>query len=355
MKKTLVTSMLILSFMLTGCGASGSKTSEQKENSSEGVTATSGSVGTDAGNANGSTAYLDKNNFKDKYTPFSITDESAYTNLFVSNGTSVVFPNWDDNNNISIINEPLKEGAIDTPSVNDFITYPSYSLTVINNVVYFADGSNKNALASVDLETKAYTPIIVDSNVNNIIGNKNVVYFINSKHNNNLQAYDTVDKSYSTVCFDNVGTYFVNGEFILYQNKSDKCRLYKINIDGTGKEQLTDFSVDSFANLNGKIIAINSSDNNNLYSIDLTNLDAKRLAVMNGENLKDAGGKLYFIDVNNNRHLSTMEIDMSGELPNVTFSDISKNSVNDYYATDKGVFIQKSTDVNNGFVLIKNS
>ena len=32
-----------------------------------------------------------------------------------------------------------------------------------------------------------------------------------------------------------------------------------------------------------------------------------------------------------------------------------EREVNDYYATDKGVFIQKSIDVNNGFVLIKNS
>ena len=226
---------------------------------------------------------------------------------------------------------------------------------MINNVVYFADGSNKHCLASVDLGTKSYRPIVMDSNAKNIIGDREVVYFVNSKKNNNLQSYDTMNNLYATVCFDNVGTYFVNGNFIVYQNKSDKSRLYKINIDGTEKEQLTEFSVDSFAEYDGKIITINSSDNNNLYSIDLGNLDTQRLAVMNGENLKSYQGKLYFIDVNNSRHLSTMDIDMNGEQPKVTFKDISKEGVNDYYVTDKGVFIQRSADVNNGYVLLENN
>lgn len=355
MKKALITSMLTFTLILTGCGTSNTTTSEKKENKPEGVTATADSSSADGSGIGSSTNYLDKNNFKNYYTSFSFTEESSYTNLFVTNGDSVVFPNWDDNNNISIINEPLGDGTIDTSSVNDFITYPSYSFTVIENVVYFADASKKNSLASVNLETKEYSPIIVDSNVNNVIGDKNVVYFTNSKRDNNLQAYDTVKKTYYTVCFDNVGTYFVNGNFILYQNKSDKCRLYKINIDGTGREQLTDFSVDSFAKYEDKIVAINSSDNNNLYSIDLSNLDTKRIAVMNGENLKDEGGKLYFIDVNNSRHLSIMDIDMNGDLPKVTFTDISKESINDYYATDKGIFIQRSADVNNGYILLKNN
>ncbi|MDO5517835.1 MAG: DUF5050 domain-containing protein [Clostridium sp.] len=355
MKKTLLTSVLILTLTLAGCGTSDSNTDKSKENSTEGVTATADTLGNSASNQGSDTAYLDKNNFKNNYTPFSFTDECLYTNLFISNETSVVFPNWDDNNNISVINEPLGDGTIDTSSVSDFVSYPAYSLTVINNIVYFADASKKNSLAGIDLATKAYAPIIADSNVKNIIGDKNIVYFINSKRNSNLQSYDTMNKSYKTVCFDNVGTYFISGNFILYQNKSDKSRLYKINIDGTEKEQLTEFSVDSFTQYDGKIIAINSSDNNNLYSIDLTNLDTQRLAVMNGENLKDGNGKLYFIDVNNSRHLSTMEIDMNAEKPEVTFTDISKESINDYYATDKGVFIQRSADVNNGYIVLKNN
>lgn len=354
MKKNILAGMLILSLTITGCGTADKNADKSTGEDMSGVTATNTS-GNSTSSIQSNMAYLDKNNFKNNYTPFSFTDESSYTNLFVSNGTSVVFPNWDDNNNISVINEPLPDGTINTSAVNDFVSYPTYSLTVINNVVYFADGSNKNSLASVDLGTKSYSPVVVDSNVKNIIGDKEVVYFINSNKNNNLQSYDTINKTYSTVCFDNVGTYFVNGNFIVYQNKSDKSRLYKINIDGTEKEQLTEFSVDSFAQYEGKIIAINSSDNNNLYSIDLGNLDTQRLAVMNGENLKDSQGKLYFIDVNNSRHLSTMDIDMSGEQPKVTFTDISKESVNDYYATDKGVFIQRSADVNNGYVLLKNS
>ena len=46
---------------------------------------------------------------------------------------------------------------------------------------------------------------------------------------------------------------------------------------------------------------------------------------------------------------------MNAEVPIVTFTDISKEGVNDYYVTDKGTFIQRSADVNNGYILLKNS
>ncbi|MBQ3420455.1 MAG: DUF5050 domain-containing protein [Romboutsia sp.] len=355
MKKSILAATLVLALAITGCGTEDKKESENNAGgSTAGVTATSSS-GNSTSSLESDVSYLDKNNFKNNYTPFSLSDESQYTSLFVSNGTSVVFPNWDDNNNISIINEPLKEGTINTSEISDFVNYPTYSFTVLNNIAYFADASNKNLLAKVNLETKEYSPILVDCNAKNIVGDKEVVYFINSKKNNAFQSYDTVNNTYTTVCFDNVGTYFINGKSIIYQNKDDKCRLYKINIDGTEKEQLTEFSVDSFAKYDGKIVAINSSDNNNLYSINLENLDTQRLAVMNGENLKESQEKLYFIDVNNSRHLSTMEININGEQPEVKFTDLSKEGVNDYYATDKGMFIQRAADVNNGYVLLKNN
>lgn len=356
MKKSILAATLVLALTITGCGAKDSKDSKNTAgaNNADGVTATSSLDSGIAGLEN-DVAYLDKNNFKNNYIKISLDKESIYTNLFISNGTTIVFPNWDDNNNISIINDSLEEGTINTSEIKDFINYPTYSLTVINNTVYFADGNNKNSLAKIDLENKAYSPVVIDSNARNIIGDNEVVYFINAKKNNILQSYDTVNNTYSTVCFDNVGTYFINGNSIVYQNKSDKSKLYKINIDGTEKEQLTDFSVDSFAKYNDDIVAINSGDNNNLYLINLENLDTKRLALMNGENLKKSQGELYFVDVNNARHLSTIDIDTSGEEPKVKIIDISKEGVNDYYATDKGVFIQRAADVNNGYILLKNS
>jgi len=348
--------MLVLSLIITGCGAVDKKTSNDSlETDTAGVTSTNMS-GTSEGSSSieGDVSYLDKNNFKNKYTSFSFSDKSVYPDLFISNGTSIVFPNWDDNNNISVINDPLPDGTINTSMVNYFVNYPTYSLAVVKNVVYFADGSKKHSLASVDLSSKAYTPVIVDSNAKSIIADKEVIYFINGKKDNILQSYDTVEKTSNTVCFDNVGTYFVNGNFVIYQNKSDGNRLYKINIDGTQKEQLTEFSVDSFAKYENKIVAINSSDNNNLYSISLENLDTQRLAVINGENLKESQEKLYFIDINNNRHLSSIDINNSGEQPKVTITDISKESVNNYYVTDKGIFVQRAANVNNGYALLKN-
>lgn len=311
-------------------------------NSSNNSTATNGSA----------TSNLDKDAFKNGYTPFSLKDSAVYASLFQVNGTTTVFPNWDDNNNLSIIKEPYPKGVVNTSNVSDFYNYPVNSLAVVNNIAYFSDADNKSTLSSIDLSNRAYKSNLSLGEVYNIIAVGNIIYFVDPRDGNKLHEFDTTNNTDKIISTDNIGNYLVDEDTALYENKSDNSTLYKINIDGTQKQKLSNFSVNSFGPYSGQILAINSADNNNLYSINLTDLSTKRLSVMDGEDMKIVNGTIYFIDVSNNRHLSKMAVNLTQATPNANFTDISKYEINDYYPTSKGIFARKGVNVNNGYIFL---
>lgn len=300
----------------------------------------------------GSTASnLDKEAFKKGYVPFSLKDSATYTSLFQINGTTTVFPNWDDNNNLSIIKEPYPKDIINTSNVSDFYNYPVNSVAVINNIAYFSDADNESKLSSIDLSNRAYVPNLTLGEVSNMIAVKNIIYFTDPTDGNKLHAFNTTNNVDTVISTDDIGNYLVDEDAILYENKSDNSTLYKINIDGSQKQKLSNFSVNSFGPYSGQILAINSSDNNNLYSINLTDLSTKRLAIMDGEDMKVINGVIYFINVSNNRHLSKMTVDLTQATP-VKFTDISNYEANEYYPTSKGIFVRKGINVDNGYILL---
>lgn len=349
MKKVLLLLSLILCISFVGCtAAKPTSTTSQSQNSSATKQITVNSGNSDSGGSTNSN--LDKEAFKNGYTSFSLKDSAVYTSLFQINGTTVVFPNWDDNNNLSVAKEPYPKDVVNTSNVSDFYNYPVNSLVVINNIAYFSDGDNKNTLSSINLSNRAYTHNLTLGNVSNMIAVNNVIYFIDQNNGNKLHAFDTTNNADSIITNENVGNYLVDEDNVLYENKSDKSTLYAIKTDGTQRQKLCNFSVNSFASYSGQILAINSSDNNNLYSINLSDLSTKRLAVMNGEDMKSLNGTIYFIDVNNNRHLSKMTVDLTA--PKVSFNDISNYEINEYYPTAKGIFARKGVNGNNGYIFL---
>lgn len=348
-KYILVITMLLVT--LSGC-ASTDATEETTTNNTNNITATVTAKDTeDSSSVN--LSYLDKNEFKEHYESITLQDNPQYSSLFVQNGTTTVFANYDDNNNISVIQEPYDEGRVNTKNVIDYLSYSTSSFTVINNLVYFRDDNNKGILSSVDLTTKSYIPINTEFKVSSIIGNGSTVYFINDTNGYNLMSYDTIDKTFKLITSDKVGKYMIDTDVVIYINKSDNNTLYSINTDGTNKQKLTSFSIDSFAPNGNEIITINSSDDNNLYSINLLDLSEKRLAIMYGEDLRKINGVFYFINKRNGNHLESLTIDSTDESnPSISFSDISSESVNDYYVTEDAIFIQRSADVNNAYSII---
>lgn len=350
LKKVLWILSLILCTSLFGCGTAQSTSAGNQNQTAAApkqITINSGADSSSGGNTN---AKLDKEAFKNGYTTLTLKDSAVYTSLFQVNGTTTVFPNWDDNNKLSIIKEPYPKGVVNTSNVSDFFDYPVNSVAVINNIAYFSDADNKNSLGSVDLSNRAYNSSLALGKVSNMIAVNNVIYFIDAENGNKLYAFDTANNTEAVICSDNVGNYLVDEDTILYENKSDNSTLYSVNVDGSQRQKLSNFSVNSFAPYSGQILAINSSDNNNLYAINLTDLSVKRLAVMNGEDLKIFNGTIYFIDASNNRHLSKMTVDLT--TPKVSFNDISDYGVNEYYPTSKGIFARKSVSVDNGYIYL---
>ncbi|WP_315074898.1 DUF5050 domain-containing protein [uncultured Clostridium sp.] len=353
LKKISLLLPLALCINLLSCSSqqTASKTSQNQSTSAPRQISVNSSNNSAA--TNGSAASnLDKDAFKNGYTPFSLNNSAVYTSLFQVNGTTTVFPNWDDNNNLSIIKEPYPKDVVNTSNVSDFYNYPVNSLAVVNNIAYFSDANNKSTLSSIDLSNRAYKPNLSLGEVYNIIAVGNIIYFIDPRDGNKLHAFDTTNNTDKVISNDNIGNYLVDEDTILYENKSDNSTLYKMNIDGTQKQKLSNFSVNSFGPYSGQILAINSADNNNLYSINLTDLSTKRLAVMDGEDMKIINGTIYFINVSNNRHLSKMAVDLTKATPSVNFTDVSEYEINEYYPTSKGIFARKGVNVNNGYMFL---
>ncbi|MGG7179016.1 DUF5050 domain-containing protein [Clostridium paraputrificum] len=325
MKKAILLPLLLIpTFILYGC-------SEKKES-----TLPPRSI---SASSNGSTEI---------YTPFILNDKTISNSPFVVNGNSLIFPNREDNNKISIIQEPYPKNLITTSIISDFMDYSTETLTVINDVIYFADASNGNNLSSINLSDKVYKKIN-NNNVHNIISSNESLFYINSNDKNKLYTYNIEEGSSSAITSDSIGEYLLNGDFILYQNLSDNSNLYTIKIDGSQKQQVTDFSVNSFVPYNGEILVINSSDNNNLYAVNPSDLKSRRLALMNGEKLKVHDNSLYFINLDDANYLYSLSVNL--ETSEISSRAIVKDGINDYFPTNLGIFLEKRSNVNNTYII----
>ena len=144
---------------------------------------------------------------------------------------------------------------------------------------------------------------------------------------------------------DSVGSFIVNGDFIIYQNLSDNAKLYSIKTDGTSRQKLTDYTANSFVVFDGQLLFFNSSDNNNLYSIDPSTLNCKRLYIMNGFQLKIINKSLYFINGDDSNNLYSLSVDLKNST--VTYKPEISEGINEYYLTSAGIFYNPSINVNN--------
>lgn len=286
------------------------------------------------------------------FTPITLGAVTIYSSPFVLNETSLIFPNWEENNKISVINEPYPQTLIQTKDAVDYYNYSTDTLALINNIIYFANGSDANHLTSMNSADKIAKKIN-DHNVHDILAAGDTLFYVSvldeHKNQKRLYSYNTSTTASNLITEDTVGKYLLNGDFILYQNVSDNSALYSIKTDGTQRTKLTDYSVESFAPFENQLLIINLSDNNNLYVLDPLTQKSKRLALMNGENLKVYNNKLYFINLYKNNALYTLTVDLAK--PEVSASSILAEGINDYYPTDAGIFIEKRINVNNTYIV----
>lgn len=329
-KKIIFATMLIAALTVSGCSNKPSDTSEKQSTNTLPSANTSMESSTIENNTN---------------TPLALTGDTITTCPFIVNGTSLIYANWEDNNKISIINEPYPNSVLKTTDVADKFDYSTDSLAIINNVLYFADGSKGNNLYALNLNDKTSNKLS-SNNVHNITAANNVLYYLDissdNQNQNKLFSYDTSSNKESLITKDSVGTFVINGDFILYQNLSDHSYLYSIKTDGTQRKKITDYSVNSFTVYENEILAVNSSDNNNLYYINPSDLSSKRIGIVNIENLKFFNNKLYCINLNESNTLYELKVDLAGE--KISGTKISAFGIDDYYPTDAGIFIKKSPD-----------
>ena len=182
------------------------------------------------------------------------------------------------------------------------------------------------------------------------MNNEKIIYLDIPETDSNkrkLYVYDIENKKDSMITSDNVGRYVINNNFILYQNLSDGSKLYKISADGKDKEKITDYSVDSVAIFGSQIFVSNSDDNNNLYKIDPSSLESNRFAILNIKDLKVFNNQVY--GINNSNNLCRLNISI--ESNEIKTELLTSDSINEYYPTEKGIFVQKGLNVNNAYLI----
>lgn len=281
--------------------------------------------------------------------PFVLGPTTLYTCPFAINTDTVTFPNWEDNNKISLIKEPLPSNFISTKDVVDFVNYSTSTLAVIGNIVYFGNGADGDVLSSISLSDKIYKKLN-NNRVHNLIASNQTLFYINKDDGYKLFSYDIASTKSTALSSDRVGNFIISGDYIIYQNLSDNARLYKITTDGKQREMLTDYSVDSFVVYAGKLLVFNSSDNNNLYLVDPADKSSARLSIMRGAKLKIYNDSLYYINFDDSKHLYSLTVNVDTKV--VTSAVIYKDGVNEYYPTEKGIFIEKGLNIDNTYIYI---
>ena len=134
MKKTLFLLLISTTFILVGCNNDKSNSNSQTSNIIK----------------------TDNSNSYNESSSFLISPDTLYPTQFISSTNSLIFPNWDDNNKISIINDPIPESIITSKDIVKFFNYSTHTLVTQGDIIYFADASNNNSLSSINMIDGTY-------------------------------------------------------------------------------------------------------------------------------------------------------------------------------------------------------
>lgn len=277
-----------------------------------------------------------------------ITDNTISYSPYLPVGNVIFFPDKENNNRLSTIRDPDSSGYIKQSDINDIFEYPVESLATINNIIYFSNGSDGNTLYSLDYQ-RNQSKKLNNNYIFNLTANVNTLFYINKNDKDKLYSFNVVDSTSSILTNDSLGKFIINGDYILYQNLSDGANLYSVKLDGSNRMKLTDVSVDSFVTYKNEILFINSDDNNTLYRLNPTTLKITRLNIVQGENLKSHDSNLFIVDTSNSNNLSSLTIDFDNNTAST--SKLTNDTINDYFPTSKGIFIEKSPNINKSYIL----
>ncbi|MCR1951095.1 DUF5050 domain-containing protein [Clostridium sp. DSM 100503] len=286
-----------------------------------------------------STSYKENINNNTKATLSGKT--STYTK-YISLGNYLFFPNVANNNKLSILDISKPINKITNNLVVDSFDYSVDSLATDNNFIYFSSTSNSKGLYKLDYQKKNVTKIN-DSYPKGLVYQNEKLYYTDL-NTQNIYSFDVKSNSKTLLSNTRVGEFIVNNNSIYYKNLDDSSKLYCLKLDKSANFKLTDAPVDSFITYSNKILFINTSDNNSLYSLDLSNNEVKKVIDINATKLKQFDDKIYFI--NNNDPNSIYELKAIDQNSNFDYNKVFSDFTNEYFPTDKGIFIETSSNTN---------
>ena len=325
MKKIFLLTLLLFSFLLIGCNKIKNTTN------------------------NDTLVGINKPISKNISTPSLILgSNSISTSPYLYLGNLIFFPDKENNNHLSTIEPLTSSGYIQQSNIKDIFQYPTESIATINNIVYFSNGSDGNSLYSLDYERNEIKKIN-NNYIFNLTANLNTLYYINKNDNNKLYFYSLDNSTSGILINDSFGKFIITGEYILYQNLSDKANLYSVKLDGSNRMKLTDVSIDSFIPYKNEIIYIDSDDNNILYKLNPVTFKVDRLNLVHGENIKTFNDTLFIIDKDKSNSLSALTVDF--EKNTASTSVLTSDTINNYYPTSNGIFLEKTLDVTKTYML----
>lgn len=275
-----------------------------------------------------------------------LTDKTYYYSPYITLGNITFFLDKENNNRLSTIENIESIDEIQQTDISDTFNYSAESLATINNIIYFSNTSDGNKLYSLDYQSNEIKKIS-DHYTSNLTASLNTIYYIDRTNNSKLHFYNIENSSFGVITNDSVGNFIINGDYILYQNLSDTASLYSIKLDGSDRLKLTDSSVNSFVIYKSEILYINSNDNNRLYKLNPITLKTTPLNLVYGQNLKIQDEKIFILDTSNNLSLITIDLEKNTS----TESNLINDSINNYYPTSNGIFLEKSINVNKTYIL----
>lgn len=257
-------------------------------------------------------------------------------------GNLLFFPDPNNNNKLSVSELAKSNTVISQESIIDIFDYSIDYLISNNDIIYFSSISKDRGLFKLDYQKNTITKLNNDSPKGLIYANEKL-YYIDS-NTQNIYSYDVKSNSKSLLSTSKVGNFIINNNSIFYRNLDDNSKLYCLKIDGSSNIKLTDDSVDSFVTYNNEILFVNSSDNNTLHSFNILNSESKKILNVDASKLKQSDERIYFI---NNASANTIcQLTKNKENNDYTFTEIFSDSTNEYFPTDKGIFIETSANIN---------
>lgn len=287
-----------------------------------------------------STSYKE-NNLVEKKVAF--LGKSYSNNKYTYLGNLLFFPNPNNNEVLSVADISDSTYSIQDNSIIDRFNYNTNSITSDVSNIYFSSISNNRGLFKLDYQKKEITNISTDTALE-MLYYEDKLYYINS-NDNNIYTYSIKDKSTRLLSDFRASNLLINNNSIFYKNLSDSSKLYCLTTDGITNLKIIDYPVDSFAIHNDELLFSNSKDNNYLYSLNPSNSEIKKLLDISVSNLKENNNTIYFI--NNEDPKALYKLTTNNETNKFEATEVFPYFTNDYYPSEKGLFIEAAHSLDN--------